>query len=98
MTGTPARASVRFYAELNDHLAPHQRYLTLEREFFVPPSVKDVIESFGIPHTEVEQVLVNGESSDFSRRVRDGDRVAVYPVFQSLDITTALRVLPQPLL
>jgi len=63
----------------------------------VPASVKDVIESFGIPHTEVELVLVNGESSDFSRLVRDGDRVAVYPVFESLDITPELRVRPQAL-
>jgi hypothetical protein len=92
MIVTPARASIRFYAELNDHLAPYHRYRTLEKEFFVPASVKDVIESFGIPHTEVELVLVNGESSDFSRLVRDGDRVAVYPVFESLDITPELRV------
>jgi uncharacterized protein len=97
MTAAPARASVRFYAELNDHLAPHQRYLTLEKTFFVPPSVKEVIESFGIPHTEVELVLINGESSDFSRLVQDGDRVAVYPVFESLDVTPELRVRPQPL-
>ena len=92
-----ARASVRFYAELNDHLAPHQRHQTLEQEFFTPASVKNVIESFGIPHTEVELVVVNGESSDFSRLVRDGDRVAVYPVFESLDITPELHVRPQPL-
>ena len=87
--------SIRFYAELNDHLAPHRQYQTLEKEFFVPASVKDVIESFGVPHTEVELVLVNGESSGFSRPVRDGDRVAVYPVFESLDITPELRVRPQ---
>ena len=87
MIVAPACASVRFYAELNDHLAPHRQYQTLEKEFFVPASVKDVIESFGIPHTEIELVLVNGESSDFSRLVRGGDRVAVYPVFESLDIT-----------
>jgi len=93
----PARASVRFYAELNDHLAPHQQYRTLEKEFFVPASVKDVIESFGVPHTEVELVLVNGESADFFRLVRDGDRVAVYPVFESLDITPELRVRPHAL-
>jgi hypothetical protein len=97
MIAAPARASVRFYAELNDHLAPHRQYQTLEKEFFVPASVKDVIESFGIPHTEVDLVLVNGESSDFSRLVRDGDRVAVYPVFESLDITPELRVRPQAL-
>ena len=97
MIVAPACASVRFYAELNDHLAPHRQYQTLEKEFFVPASVKDVIESFGIPHTEVDLVLVNGESSDFSRLVRDGDRVAVYPVFESLDITPELRVRPQAL-
>jgi uncharacterized protein with PIN domain len=97
MIVAPARASVRFYAELNDHLPPHRQYQTLEKEFFVPVSVKDTIESFGVPHTEVDLVLVDGESSDFSRLLRDGDRVAVYPVFESLDITSELRVRPQAL-
>jgi len=92
MTATPARAKIRFYAELNDHLAPAQRQRDLEREFLVSPSVKDTIESFGVPHSEVELVLVNGESSDFARQVRDGDRLAVYPMFESLDITSELRV------
>ena len=94
MTAEPARASVRFYAELNDHLAPPQRYLTLEKTFFVPPSVKEVIESFGIAHRSRVAPL-DGESSDFSRLVQDGDRVAVYPVFESLDITPELRVRPR---
>jgi len=92
MNSRPARASIRFYAELNDHLDPAQRHQALEREFFVPPSVKDTIESFGVPHSEVELVLVNGESSDFARLVQDGDRLSVYPVFESLDITPVLRV------
>jgi len=93
----PARASFRFYAELNDHLPPGQRHRTVEQDFFVPASVKDMIEGFGVPHAEVDLVLVNGESSDFSRLVQNGDRVAVYPVFESLDITPELRVRPQPL-
>lgn len=88
----PARAVFRFYAELNDHLAPELRFRTLEKKFHVPASVKDMVESFGVPHTEVELVLVNGESSDFFRLVRDADRVAVYPVFESLDITPELRI------
>ena len=97
MTAAPARAWIRFYAELNDHLAPGQRYRTIEREFYVPASVKDWIESFGVPHTEVDLVTVNSESSEFSRLVRDGDRIAVYPVFESLDITPELRLRPRPL-
>jgi uncharacterized protein with PIN domain len=97
MQGAPGRASVRFYAELNDHLPPALRYRTLEREFFVPPAVKDLVESFGVPHGEVDLVVVNGESCDFKRAVHDGDRVAVYPVFEALDITPELRLRPQPL-
>jgi len=93
----PSRASIRVYAELNDHLPPGQRFHTLEKKFFVPQSVKDMIEGLGIPHTEVELVLVNGESSDFARLIRNGDRVAVYPVFESLDITPELRVRPRAL-
>jgi uncharacterized protein with PIN domain len=93
----PSRASFRFYAELNDHLPLEQRYATLEREFYVPASVKDMIESFEVPHTEVELVVVNGESADFARLIQDGDRVAVYPVFESLDVTPELLVRPRPM-
>lgn len=92
MPPAPLRATFRFYAELNDHLAPGQRFRTLEKAFYVSASVKDLIESFGVPHTEVDLILINGESSDFSRLVRDADRVAVYPMFESLDITPELRV------
>ena len=93
----PSCARFRFYAELKDHLPPKLQSGIVGKQFFVPASVKDMIESLGVPHTEVDLVLVNGESSDFSRLVRNGDRVAVYPVFESIDITPVLRVRPQPL-
>ena len=93
----PARAWFRFYAELNDHLAPERQYQSLEKRFFVPASAKDMIESFGVPHTEVELILVNGASADFSRLIQDGDRVAVYPVFESIDVRPELRVRTEPL-
>ena len=94
---TPARAYFRFYAELNDHLPQDQRYQTLEKSFLVPGTVKDMIESFGVPHSEVELILANGESVEFSYSMRDGDRISVYPMFESVDITPALRVRPKPL-
>ncbi len=93
----PACACFRFYAELNDHLSPGQQYGTVERQFFVLASVKDMIEGIGVPHTEVDLILVNGASSEFSQLVRNGDRVAVYPVFESIDITPVLRLRPQTL-
>jgi uncharacterized protein with PIN domain len=94
---TSARAYFRFYAELNDHLPPHQRHQTLEKPFYVAGSVKDAIESFGVPHTEVELIVANGESVPFSYVVRDGDRMAVYPMFESFDVTPELKVRREPL-
>ncbi|HEX7362127.1 MAG TPA: Mut7-C RNAse domain-containing protein [Bryobacteraceae bacterium] len=91
------RAYFRFYAELNDHLPLAERFQMLEKQFSVSPSVKDMIESFGVPHAEVELILVNGNSVDFFYPVRDGDRIAVYPVFEALDVTPELRIRREPL-
>lgn len=90
-------ATFRFYAELNDFLAPEQDGRDLEYAFRGNPSVKDAIEAQGVPHAEVEAIVVNGESVDFSYRLRDGDRVAVYPVFESFDVGPILRLRETPL-
>jgi len=90
-------ATFRFYEELNDFLAPKRR----KQEFTVPcaqaATTKHMIEALGVPHTEVELILVNGESVDFSYLLQDGDRVAVYPRFEAMDVTPLLRVREQPL-
>ncbi len=83
--------SIRFYAELGDFLPASRRQIAFAHAVRDHVSVKDLIESLGVPHTEVDLVLVNGESVDFSYRVQDGDRISVYPVFESLDITPLLR-------
>jgi len=91
------RAEVRFYAELNEFLAPWRRGRATAYEFDVSGSVKDLIEALGAPHSEVDLILVNGESVDFSYRVKDGDKISVYPPFETMDISSQLRVRPQPL-
>lgn len=87
----------RFYEELNDFLPPHRR----KRDFTIPfrpqNSIKDMIESLGVPHTEVDLILVNGQSVDFSYIVKSGDRISVYPVFEATDISSLTRLRPQPL-
>jgi uncharacterized protein with PIN domain len=59
--------------------------------------VKDVIESLGVPHPEIDLVLVNGISVPFDHVVRNGDRIAVFPQFVVLDVHTLSRVRPRPL-
>ena len=92
-----ARLQLRFYEELNDFLAPAQRKVAVSHVFDRRASVKDVIESFGVPHTEVDIILVNGRSVDFSYIVQDCDHISVYPVFESLDISPLVRLRPTPL-
>lgn len=89
--------SLRFYEELNDFIAAGRRYRTFELAGPAAANVKHVIEAVGVPHTEVELILVNGVSVDFAARLRDGDRVAVYPKFESLDIAPLLRLRAHPL-
>lgn len=81
------QAHIRFYAELNDFLLPPRRMQTIPYSFDVSGSVKDVIESFGVPHTEVDLILANGQPVDFSYGVQDGDRISVYPAFRSINIS-----------
>ena len=90
-------AKFRFYAELNDFLPRHEKHIFFQHSFSGNPSIKDTIEAIGVPHTEVDLIIVNGVSVDFSYLLQDEDRVSVYPVFESIDITQALRVRPQPL-
>jgi uncharacterized protein with PIN domain len=92
-----ARDQLRFYEELNDFLPPALRKVTITHSFDRRASVKDMIEAFGVPHTEVDIILVNGHSVDFTYIVQDGDCISAYPVFESLDISPLVRLRPAPL-
>ncbi len=90
----PARvnATFRFYAELNDFLPGHLRKREFARDCPAGASVKHMIEALGVPHTEVELILVNGVSVDFAHRIAPNDRISVYPMFEALDISPLPRV------
>jgi uncharacterized protein with PIN domain len=90
-------AEFRFYEELNDFLPPEKRKRALPYRFNGHPAVKDPIEAFGVPHTEVELILVNGRSMGFDYHLQAGDRVSVYPMFESFDISPLLKLREHPL-
>lgn len=79
-----ATATFRFYAELNDLVAPERRQVDSSYSFDVAPSVKDAIEALGVPHTEVSVILADGARVGFAHRLVDGSRIAVYPRFRLL--------------
>jgi uncharacterized protein len=79
------QAQFRFDAELNDFLGPGERLLPITCEFNQGQSVKHLIESIGVPHTEIQRILVNGAQVDFDYLVQDGDQVQVYPTSAASD-------------
>jgi uncharacterized protein with PIN domain len=90
-------ASFRFYEELNDFLPRERRGREFAAQCARAATTKHMVEALGVPHTEVELVLVNGESSTFDRLIEEGDRISVYPKFEAFDITPLLRVRARPL-
>lgn len=78
-------------------MSPSRRKRPFRYGFADNATVKQAIEALGVPHTEVELILVNGIPVSFSHRIEDGDRVSAYPVFEALDLTPVLKLRPKPL-
>jgi hypothetical protein len=91
------KAIFRYYEELNDFLPHEMQKVDCTFSFAKQIPVKRVIESMGIPSDEVDLILVNGLSMDFSYLVSDGDRISVYPIFETFDITGVTKVRDKPL-
>lgn len=91
------KAWFRFYEELNDFLPSSHRKQEFLYEFENCPAVKDAIEALGVPHPEVDLILVNSKSVDFAYNLQNGDHISVYPVFESLNISDAQKLRPAPL-
>jgi len=90
-------ATFRFYEELNDFLPGYRRKKPFVYRFSGTPAVKDAVEAMGVPHTEIDLILVNGKSVDFRYHLENDDKVSVYPVFESLDISEATHLRAVPL-
>ncbi len=84
---------IRFYGDLLDLVSgidPDQRII--ERSLSEPTSVKNLIEGCGVPHTEVDVILMDNEPVSFSYKVTGYERISVYPFFNSFEIPTSERL------
>ncbi|MEC4986155.1 MAG: Mut7-C RNAse domain-containing protein [Oscillatoria sp. PMC 1068.18] len=82
---------LQFFAELNYFLARSQKGVKFNHNFQERGSIKDLIESLGVPHPEVYSIIVNGESVDFSYLITNGDRIQVYPISAQNNSTIPLQ-------
>jgi uncharacterized protein len=85
--------TLRVYGDLRIFI-DGDRHGNVEIPIGAPRSVKDVVESAGVPHPEIDLLLVDGTSVGFDHLIRGGERVTVYPAFHAIDITVTSRVRP----
>jgi uncharacterized protein len=89
-------AQISFYGSLNFFLGPgpNPRVLPIAPH---ARQLKDTIESYGVPHCEVDQVLINGIPCAFQERLKRGDSIEVFPVDEEPNADLPSRVRPPPL-
>jgi hypothetical protein len=93
----PDEIYLRFYEELNDYLPANRRKREFAYSVDGPMTLGNLLKVQGVPDSEVEFVLVNGRSVDLFYVLEPGDRVSVYPVFESLDVRTLVKFRTVPL-
>lgn len=91
------KAIFRFYEELNEHLPPGRRKTEVDVSFQGKRTVQEIVETLGVPSGEVDLLLLNGRSAGWDDVVREGDRISVYPVFETLNIRGVSRLRDKPL-
>ena len=81
----PGEVNIRFYAELSELLPAYWRDTSFDYAINKTRSVKDLIESIGVPHTEVDLIFIDDESVDFNYQVEGGEQIRIYPPTNNLD-------------
>jgi uncharacterized protein with PIN domain len=75
---TPFNVRLTFQGDLSFFL--RSKRTAMERRLNERTSVKDVIEACGVPHTEVDLILVDGDPVNFGRVIGSESKVDVFPI------------------
>ncbi len=89
--------SMHIHGQLNDFLPYARRDRLFALAVEGAPAVKDVIESVGVPHTEIDAIFANGVSVTFAHIVAEGERLDVYPPESDLPAGPVIHLQPESL-
>lgn len=89
-------ATFRFYSKLNAFLPRERRGQAFSCTCAQRATTKHMIEALGVPHTEVSLVLADGDPVGLDWLIREGERIAVYPRFEQIDIGSLSRMSSLP--
>ena len=73
-----AEATFRFHGKLVHFLAPERRAGFFSHGCARAATVKNAIESLGVPHTETGRLTVNGQPATLDRIVRENDAIEIF--------------------
>jgi len=92
-----ATIHLRLYEELNACLPPERRKRTFAWEVVDGATVGEVIDGLGVERAAVDLVLADGVAVGFDHRVRDRERISLYPVFEAFDVGPVTALPGRPL-
>jgi uncharacterized protein with PIN domain/sulfur carrier protein ThiS len=76
----PFKVRLRFHGDLSVFLGSKAGDAVIERRLAEKTSIKDVIESCGVPHPEVDLILVDEQIVGFDHTLANDAKVEVFPV------------------
>ena len=82
-----ANLTIRFYGELNDYLPLSRQWGSFFAEYGDQTTFNSLVDSIGVPSSEIDLILVNGEPVGFDYLLQENDYISVYPLFRSVDIS-----------
>ncbi len=91
------KVTLRFYEGLNVFLNRDHHNKRFSYYLKGTTSIKDLIESCGVPHPEVDVILINGMGVDFHYHLLEEDRIEVYPVLPDHSFENACHLQKRPL-
>jgi uncharacterized protein with PIN domain len=76
----PFKVRLRFHGDLSVFLGSKAGEAVIERRLAEKTSIKDVIESCGVPHPEVDLILADEQTVGFDHTLANDTKVEVFPV------------------
>ncbi len=76
----PFKVRLRFHGDLSVFLESKAGDAVIERRLAEKTSIKDVIESCGVPHSEVDLILVDEQTVGFDHTLANDAKVEAFPV------------------
>ena len=79
--------NIRCYGVLNEYLPASWQQGSFRMMVSYRITIIDILKTCQVPIDEVDLILANGDAVDFNYQIESNDKLSIYPIFRSIDIT-----------